>query len=187
MVTEGRLDKLQIIASCDAWGPAGEYVRTGIDLPLLQKNFEYVLNETQILQGINSALTVTAVPGMPELVRLINNWSKIRPVYWSMTKAGYYHPNRAMHMYPGIFGKKINDWGLREAVELYDTNTDGYPDSVKTLHKDFMIGNMKEFENREPNIRGQKQFRTYLNELDRRRGTDWKKIYPQMWNLVKDL
>ena len=187
MVTEGRLDKLQIIASCDAWGPAGEYVRTGIDLPLLQKNFEYVLNETQTLQGINSALTVTAVPGMPELVRLINNWSKVRPVYWSMTKADNYHPNRAMHMYPGIFGKKINDWGLREAVELFDTNTDGYPDSVKTFPKEFMIGNMKEFENREPNIRGQKQFRTYLNELDRRRGTDWKKVYPQMWDLVKDL
>ena len=27
----------------------------------------------------------------------------------------------------------------------------------------------------------------YLDELDRRRGTDWTKIYPQMWELVKDL
>ena len=81
----------------------------------------------------------------------------------------------------------IRQKNKREAVELFDTNTDGYPDSVKTLHKDFMIGNMKEFENREPIIQGQKQFRTYLNELDRRRGTDWKKVYPQMWDLVKDL
>ena len=104
-----------------------------------------------------------------------------------MMKANQYEIGPREYMYPGIFGKKINDWGLREAVELFDTNTDGYPDSVKTLHKDFMIGNMKEFENREPNIRGQKQFRTYLNELDRRRGTDWKKVYPQMWDLVKDL
>lgn len=186
MVEAGRLDKLQIVASCDAWGPAGEYVRTGIDLPLLRKNFEYVLNETEILQGINSALTVTAVPGMPQMVRMINEWSKIRPVYWSMTKAANWGDSQS-HLYPGIFGNKINRWGLEEAVNLFDTHTNGYPDSVKVLHKEFMQGNIKEFEHREPDLINQRKFRTYLNELDRRRGTDWKKIYPQMWDLVKDL
>ncbi len=177
MVKEGRLDKLQIIASCDAWGPAGEYVRTGIDLPLLQKNFEYVLNETETLQGINSALTVTAVPGMLEMVKMINNWSKIRPVYWSMMKANQYEIGPKEYMYPGIFGRKINDIGLTEAVDLFDINSYGHPDSVKVNHKKFMEGNMIEFENREPSLIRQKQFKIYLKELDRRRGTDYTKVY----------
>ena len=187
IVKQGRLDKLQIIASCDAWGPAGEYVRTGINLPLLQKNFEYVLNETETLQGINSALTVTAVSGMPEMVKMINNWSKIRPVYWSMMKANQHDIGPKPYLYPGIFGKKINEWGLQEAVELFDTNSYGYPDSVKVNHKNYMQGIMKEFDAREPSPLRQKQLKIYLNELDRRRGTNWKKVYPQIYDIVKDL
>ena len=50
-----------------------------------------------------------------------------------------------------------------------------------------MQGNMTEFSAEEPSLLRMKQFKVYLNELDRRRGTDWTKIYPQMWELVKDL
>ncbi len=101
-------------------------------------------------------------------------------------KANQYEMGKA-YLYPGIFGKKINEWGLREAIEMFDTKSFGYQDSVKVSHKKFMIGNMKEFDKREPSLLRQKQFKIYLNELDRRRGTNWKKIYPQIWNLVKDL
>ena len=87
----------------------------------------------------------------------------------------------------GIFGKKINDWGLRQAIELFDTTSHGHPDSVKINYKEYMQGIMQEFDKREPSKLRQKQLKIYLNELDRRRGTDWKKIYPQMWELVKDL
>jgi len=143
----------------------------------LQKNFEYVLNETETLQGINSALTVTAVPGMPEMVKMINNWSRIRPVYWSMMKAAQNELGHNPYLYPGIFGKKINDIGLKEAVELFDINSYGYPDSVKVNYKNYMNGIINEFENREPSLVRQKQFKIYLKELDRRRNTDYTKIY----------
>ena len=186
LVKSGRLDRLQIAGSLDAWGPAGEYVRTGINLPLFKKNFEYVLNETDTLQNINSALTITAVKGMPEMVKMINEWSKIRPVYWSMMKAAQHEFTNA-HLYPGVCGRVINDWGLREAVEMFDTNSHGYPDSVKVTHKEYMFGIMQEFEKREPSPFRMKQLKTYLTELDRRRGTDFTKIYPEMWEMLKDL
>lgn len=183
----GRLDKIQIFFSCDAFGPEGEYVRTGLDLKVAVKNFEHILHNTKIEQGINSALTVTAAPGMPDMVRYINDCNKIKPIYWSMMKANQHELFPRPYMYPGIFGSKINDWGLREAVELFDTNSHGFPDSVKTNYKTYMQGIMKEFDQREPMLLRQKQFKIYLNELDRRRGTDWTKVYPQMWELVKDL
>ena len=81
------------------------------------------------------------------------------------------------YLYPGIFGRKINDVGLQEAVDLFDTNSYGYPDSVKVNHKRFMQGNITEFENTEPSLIRQKQFKIYLKELDRRRNTDYTKIY----------
>ena len=184
----GRLDKVQIFFSCDAFGPEGEYVRTGLDLKVALKNFEYTIYNTKISQAINSALTVTAVPGMPEMVRHINKWSKeVKPIYWSMTKAANRDASVQNYLYPGIFGSRINDWGLREAIDLFDTNTNGFPDSVKVNHKKFMQGNMVEFAEQRLDLKRLKQFKIYLNELDRRRKTDWTKIYPQMWDLVKDL
>ena len=183
-----RLDKIQIFFSCDAFGPAGEYVRTGLDLQLALKNFDYILHNTNIEQGINSALTITAVPGMPSMVKYINECSKTKPVYWSMMKANQYEIGPKEYMYPGIFGNKINEIGLVEAVELFDTNSFGYPDSVKQSQKQYMQGIIKEFENREPNLLRQKQLKIYLKELDRRRGTDFTKIYADnIASWVKDL
>jgi organic radical activating enzyme len=178
LVQEKRLDKLQIVGSLDSWGAEAEYVRNGLDLKLFQKNFEYILNESNTLQNINSALTVTAVPGMPMLVDKINKWSKIRPVYWSMMKASTYNYGPRPYLYPGIFGKKVNDLGLKEAIEKFDTNSYGHIDSVKVNYKNYMNGIINEFENREPDLIRQKQFKIYLTELDRRRGTDYKKTFP---------
>ena len=178
LVKEKRLDKLQIVGSLDSWGAEAEYVRNGLDLKLFQKNFEYILNESSTLQNINSALTVTAVPGMPILVDKINEWSKIRPVYWSMMKASTYNYGPRPYLYPGIFGRKVNDIGLKEAIEKFDVNSYGHIDSVKENYKNYMNGIINEFENREPDPFRQKQFKIYLTELDRRRGTDYKKTFP---------
>lgn len=178
LVQERRLDKLQIVGSLDSWGAEAEYVRNGLDLELFQKNFEYILNESNTLQNINSALTATAVPGMPKLVKKINEWSKIRPVYWSMMKASTNNYGPRPYLYPGIFGRKINDIGLKEAVDLFNINSYGYPDSVKVNYKNYMNGIINEFEQSQPDLLRQKQFKIYLTELDRRRGTDYKKTFP---------
>ena len=50
-----------------------------------------------------------------------------------------------------------------------------------------MQGIMKEFEERDPMPQRQKQFKIYLDELDRRRSTNWATIYPQIFDIVKDL
>ena len=104
-----------------------------------------------------------------------------------MMKANQHEIGPREYMYPGIFGHKINDWGLREAVEMFDTNSHGYPDSVKVGYKNYMQGIMREFDKREPSPRRQQQWKIYLDELDRRRGTDWKKIYPQMYKELENL
>jgi hypothetical protein len=183
----GRLDKIQIFFSCDAFGPEGEYVRTGLNLDLAIKNFEHILHKTNIEQAINSALTVTAVPGMPAMADYINKCNEIKPIYWSMMKANQHDMDPRPYMYPGIFGDKINEWGLREAVDKFDTRSYGYDDSVKVQYKNYMRGIMQEFKHRAPSPVRQTQFKIYLDELDRRRGTDWTKIYPQIYKELKDL
>lgn len=102
-------------------------------------------------------------------------------------KANQHDMEPRPYMYPGIFGPMINDWGLREAIENFDTTTRGHPDSVKVNHKTYMLGIMEEFDQREPSPKRQRQWKIYLDELDRRRGTDWTKIYPQMYEEIKKI
>ena len=139
-------------------------------------------------QQINSALTVTSVPGMVQMVEKINQWSKTKPIYWSFLKAA----DRDMesgngYLYPGIFGDKINALGLTKAIDTFDTNTDGFPDSVKIAQKKYMEGHVKEFADAKPDLRKQKQLKTYLTLLDRRRGTDYTKVFPEISDWLKNL
>ncbi len=83
-------------------------------------------------------------------------------------------------MYPGIFGDKVLSLGLRKAVDTFDPMAAGYRDSVKEQHKLYMNGICTEMETAEPNIVRQKQLKIYLEELDRRRGTDYKKLFPDI-------
>ena len=80
-----------------------------------------------------------------------------------MMKANQHDIGPRAYLYPGIFGNRINEWGLREAIDLFDTTTDGYPDSVKVNYKEYMLGIVKEFDRREPSLLRQKQFKIYLS------------------------
>ena len=70
---------------------------------------------------------------------------------------------------------------------MFDVNSYGHPDSVKVNYKTYMLGIINEFENREPSLIRQKQFKIYLKELDRRRGTDYTKAFPQIAEWLKEV
>ena len=67
---------------------------------------------------------------------------------------------------------------LKKAVDTFDPMASGYKDSVKEQHKLYMNGICKEMASVKPNITRQKQYKIYIEELDRRRGTDYKKLFP---------
>ena len=50
-----------------------------------------------------------------------------------------------------------------------------------------MQGNTIEFDSRSPDLKRMRQFKIYLEELDRRRSTDYSKIFPQIYSDLKNL
>ncbi len=133
---------------------------------------------TNFTNNINSAFSLLSAQTMPELAEQINQWSKTKQVYWSMMKCNQKEMPGRPYMYPGIFGDKVLSLGLRKAVDIFDPMVAGYKDSVKEQYKIYMNGIAMEMEKAEPNITRQKQLKIYLEELDRRRGTDYKKLFP---------
>jgi len=175
---KSQLNQINLIGSIDCWGAEAEYVRNGVNLELFEKNFEYVLHNTNIVLNINSALGPLTIPSLPTLVEKINSWSKIRTVYWSLMKTGG-HP----YFHPTIFGPTLLDLGYRKAIDLFDPMGD--PD--KAGYKDYFEGIAKEIAQSKPDLELQKQLKTYLVELDRRRNTDYTVTFPSIAELLKDI
>jgi hypothetical protein len=112
------VEQITIIGSIDCWGPSAEYLRSGLNLDLFNKNFTYLVEQTNLNLVINSCLTSLSIPEMPALVDKINSWSKIRTVYWSLMKAG-----GMPYMHPSIFGSKILDLGFNQSIDCYEISS----------------------------------------------------------------
>jgi len=173
---DGHIESLQVVGSLDCWGDGAKYLRNGLELEKFIENFEFMLDETKIILNVNSALTALTVPYMPALVDKINSWSKKRKVYWSMMKAG---DAGRPYLNPTIFGKDILDLGLNESIQKF--NTDG--DAIKKIWLENLKGIAKECEMTKPNLLQQRLLSIYLNELDRRRETSWREVFPTIAKL----
>lgn len=170
------VNHINIVASIDCWGRPAEYVRNGLNLNWFQTNFEYLLNHTNFVLNINSAIGPLTIPTMPDLIKKINYWSSIRTVYWSFMKIAGHD-----YLHPAIFGKEILNKGFTQSIELFDPMGD--PEKIK--YKDYLNGIALEIKQTQPNKNLQKQLKTYLIELDRRRNTDYKIVFPEIANLLE--
>ena len=178
LVERGKLTNLQVVGSLDCWGPQAEYVRNGLDLNKYVNNMEFILNKTKITPSINSAMTALTIPTLPDLIVQLNKWSKIREVYWSGMKAG---DAGRPYLNPTIFGKDIIPLGIDKAIEIYET----HGDTIKESQLNNLKGIRTECMHTDPDMLQQKLLKLYLKELDRRRDTDWQKLFPTIANLYK--
>jgi len=172
------LNQINLIGSLDCWGPQAEYIRNGLDLKLFEKNFIYVLTNTDITLNINSALDPLTANTMPDLVSKINEWSKIRTVYWSLMKTG-----GRDFLHPTVFGPQVLSLGFQKAIDQFDD----LGDIDKANYKNYFQGIVSEIRDSKPDIDLQRKLKTYLLELDRRRGTDYVSTFPALASLLKDI
>ena len=174
---DGKLAEIHIIGSIDCWGPEVEYVRYGLDLEKFEKNFEYLVNETDVRLGINAAWMSLTTFTMPELIKKINRWSTHkRPVFFSLMQAA-----GERYVHPEIFGSKVLDWGYREAFELFETQGN----NVKEGYKTYLEGILKKIERAEPDLDAQRNLHRYLTVLDNRRNTKYKDLFPLIYDELK--
>ena len=175
---EKNFNQINIIGSIDCWGEQAEYVRYGLNLDWFETNFTHLLHNTNFILNINSTLGPLTVPTMPALVKKINQWSSIRTVYWSLMKTG-----GVKFLHPTIFGDTMLALGYQEAIDIFDS----LGDIDKENYKEYFKGIALEIAQSSPDINLQRQLKTYLTELDRRRKTDYTKTFPTIAELLESI
>ena len=172
MVANGALKRLQITGSIDSWGPQEEYVRWGLDLEEWEANWEYLLNKEFVVQCINAAISPLTIKTAPDLIERINRWNNAKS-RWNQISYSFMTVMAPEYMDPAIFGAGVFDEDFDAMLELMQANT---PAEVNA--RQHMQGIAQQIKAAPRNLNRIRDLQIYLDEIDRRRGTDWHVLFP---------
>jgi MoaA/NifB/PqqE/SkfB family radical SAM enzyme len=167
LIDQDKLREFEITASLDCWGEPQEYVRYPLNLKNWERNFEYLLGQAWINLIISSTVTPLTIKTLPDLLKKIQQWNLIRPVWHYQNSV-----NGPSYMFIDIFGDIfVNDF--EQALELKLDKTLEQQSSQR-----YLAGIATQSASRGPNIPEIIRLFDFLNQMDQRRNTNWKKTFP---------
>lgn len=173
LVNNKKIKEFCVTASLDCWGEEQEYARFPLDLKVWEKNFEILLENEWIKIVIGSTLTPLTIKTFPDLVERINHWNKLRPVYHYFNSV-----NDPSYMKIDVLGNIFID-DFQRALDLITDD-----DHDRQHVKNYLRGIAQQSANNGVNHQEAIKLRTFLDEMDRRRNTNWRRTFPY---LVKPL
>jgi MoaA/NifB/PqqE/SkfB family radical SAM enzyme len=198
IIDEDRVNEVILFTSVDTWGNQAEYIRNGMTFNLVWDRINILLKEiptlTIIIMSTYNALSV------PRYKELIKNVYKLKEEYHNPYR--YYGSSIILDSsylrHPEHQTVKIldNDWikEVKEQAQLMDfyeqirVGMDGFGFTDIEINKlnrihDWML--VKEDENSLKT--NKKDFKIFVDEHDRRRGTNFVKTFPELEKFYHDI
>jgi hypothetical protein len=167
LIDQNCLREFEVTASLDCWGPPQEYARFPLDLEVWERNFEYLLNQPWINLIISSTVTPLTIKTLPALLQKIQTWNKIRTVYHYQNSV-----NGPDYMFIDMFGNIFAE-DFERALELKPEHT-----PEQQASKQYLAGIARQAGAGKPNVQLIKKLYDFLNDMDRRRSTNWRETFP---------
>ena len=167
LVDQNKVWKFQITASIDSWGPEQEFVRHGLDLNLLEKNFMTLLGRKAVSLSVNSTISALTIKQMPKLIEKINHWSQLHhePIDHS------FNYTTGMDN-PFIFGRGVFDKDFEKVLSLMPEST-----AIQQSQKSMMNGIYESLMKTDIDLEKIERLKQYLDQLDQRRNTNWRHLF----------
>lgn len=169
----GHIARLDLTCSVDCWGPQAEYVRSGLNLNQLEEYLEWAAEQSEdwLYLNVNQTVSSMTIKTMPELIERINKYSQHRHIgHYFMFINGY------DFQHPDIFDYNIWKQDFDNILNVMPKTTSEHQEALTR-----MIGLKKRLENTcAHNPLQIVKLHNYLDELDRRRGTNWRLLFPHL-------
>lgn len=175
-VVDRRIRRLDIMASIDCWGPQQEYIRYGLDLDHWQHNFQTLVNHRWIYLNVHNTITSLSIPTLPDLLDFVNQHRHNRRIYHSFGLV-----QLRSQLQPGIFGSGFFGPHFQRILDRMP-NTDAW----QQRNIEYMHGIMRVIDAHVEDHQQQQYLVHYLNEIDRRRGLDWRSTFPWLDQHIKE-
>lgn len=171
------LRRFDLTCSIDCLGKDQEYVRFGLDLNTFKKNFEYVVGKKWIYLNFNqtiSTLTVKTSADLLEYVNLLRTRRTINHHFGIAIKThSFLHPQVLGDYFTEDFDRII---GLMQNTTTQEKVAVEYMTSIKNQVIAHTV-----------NYAEVKKLIIYLNEMDRRRSTNWQATFPWLTKLAESV
>jgi hypothetical protein len=170
LAQRGHIQKMDLTASIDCWGPEQEYVRSGLDLAKFEKRFAWASEQGDWLRLIaNQTVTVLTMRTMPELIQKIDQYSQHKHI-------GHYfqfYTGSQMFQHPKTYA--YSHWAetFEEIYKAMPTRTEEQREAIprmQGLQRYLQTFTQHSWEDIE-------KVQVWLDELDRRRGTNWRNLF----------
>lgn len=168
LVDNEYLSRIDITCSIDCWGAEQEYVRWGLQLDQWETNFKTLLSIPDFYININQTISPLTIKTMPALLSRLAEWRESHQVghWFSAVSPG---PD---YLKPHILGHRIFDDDIEAILNLMPADNE-----ENRMAYSYMQGIFNRIpQQSDPDLI--KQMFVYLNEKDRRRGTNWRAIFP---------
>jgi hypothetical protein len=169
----GNLGRFDLTCSIDCWGPQAEYVRHGLDLDILEQRLAWAADQSEewLYLNVNQTVSSMTIKTMPELIEKINKYSQHRHI-------GHYFMfvDGTPFQHPDIFDYTVWADDFDHILSVMNDHTVEHQEAITR-----MIGLQKRLQNTcKQNLNQINNLHKYLDELDRRRGTDWRSLFPYL-------
>ena len=194
LIDTNKIRAFKLFTSMDTWGPRAEYIRSGLDLDLWEKNFHTYLTRTNSPITFMITFNIFSVTTFKTLLEKLLEWRN---------QYGWYE-QVAQHRV------RFDTPYLRDPIQ-YDMNILPKDEFMPYMHDSlkFMKDNVDdtagnkfttvEYEkfkrvvdymaetvySESKLIEGRKDFYNWFNELDERRGTDMLAVFPEMLSFYR--
>lgn len=178
LVAARKIKRFDLTVSIDCFGKEQEYVRYGLDLELWKKNFEFLVNEKWIVLNVNQTISGLTIKTMLPLINYINLHRGVRRIGHYFSSVVHTHK----FLEPGIFGKDFFKEDFDEILTAMNSDTDW-----NEKYKSYMSGIYLQLNSVDRDQEKINQLGIFLNEIDRRRGLDWKQTFPWLVGEMQDV
>jgi pyruvate-formate lyase-activating enzyme len=191
----GAIKDFKVFTSVDTWGPAAEYIRTGLDLTVWEQNLDTYLTKTKLPITFMITFNILTVTNFQSLLEKILEWRE---------KYNGFEQNKWQRI-------RFDTPFLKEPLQ-YDMNILPKEEFIPYMqkHLDFILANLDdknrskfselEYEKflrvvkymettlytQERLLEGKRDFFNWFTEYDRRRGTDFAKTFPDLISFMEN-
>jgi len=172
MIDTQKIKMFNLSASLDCMGPQAEYLRWGLKLDEWWENFEYMAKQEWIILNVNLTITPLSIKTLPELIERLKELDKFRHPNKHIC-ISFMHVLEPTQLNPLWFGPGVFTEDMQRVVDTMPTVTE-----YQRNFKEYMIGIANSIEKTPRDPEKILMLETYLNEMDRRRATNWRDLWP---------
>jgi len=194
LIENKKIKDFKIFTSMDTWGPQAEYIRTGLDIELWERNLNTYLTKTNLPITFMITFNILTVPNFSTLLTKILEW---RTKYngnnqnkWQRVRFDTPFLKEPLQYDMNILPKEeFMSYMYNHLNFIKDNLDDNNRFKFSELEYEKFLRVVKYMEttnySNDKLTEGRKDFYNWFNEYDRRRGTNFEETFPQLRNFLE--